>query len=220
MVSDAAGNVHRDLLLRNFVGSGSNPLMRKDAIYRVGGYTLDPALASCEDWKLYLDLSERYEFEVVGEPLVGYRQRDDSMSANIMKMILAHKAILEDSLERHPELPGRIRHQSMCRLACWLISKQGKFLTSGESWSKVFGVIRQVPYLLLDPMFYWMIFRFPIRRPEQLLRLFLPGYSARMQTNKQKKRVPFPAAAPSAHPEAALGSRPGSMVASRRARPI
>ena len=51
----------------NFVGSCSSVCVRADAFRALGGF--DPELPSCQDWELWLRLSQRGRFAFVAEPL-------------------------------------------------------------------------------------------------------------------------------------------------------
>ena len=71
----------------NFVGNGSCPLIRSDALKAVGGYatSFDDA-GGCEDYELQLRLAASFTVEVVTEYLVGYRVAPNSMSSDPDRM--------------------------------------------------------------------------------------------------------------------------------------
>jgi GT2 family glycosyltransferase len=52
------GNVYANLLVWNFLVSGSNPLIRRQALESVGKF--DPTLTHGEDWELYLRLAANW----------------------------------------------------------------------------------------------------------------------------------------------------------------
>ena len=79
-----AGDVYPHLLLSNFVGSGSNMLVRRVAADSIGGF--DTTLHSHEDWDYYLRLSQQWLFAVVSEPQILYRKREDSVCSNFEVM--------------------------------------------------------------------------------------------------------------------------------------
>ncbi|MGL4503477.1 MAG: glycosyltransferase family 2 protein, partial [Planktothrix sp.] len=60
------GNVYPALLVQNFLESGSNPLIRREAFAEVGGF--DPSLLGGQDTDLYIRLAARYPF--IGVPVV------------------------------------------------------------------------------------------------------------------------------------------------------
>lgn len=78
------GNVYADLLIKNFLQNGSNPLVRKEAIASVGLF--DPTIKSCEDWDYYLRLARNWPFVLVPKVQVIYRQSLNSVSSNIEVM--------------------------------------------------------------------------------------------------------------------------------------
>lgn len=79
--SSFEGNVYADLLVRNFLHNGSNPLVCRRAIESVGFF--DPTLKSCEDWDFYLRLAARWSFVLVSKPQIIYRQSSTSMASKI-----------------------------------------------------------------------------------------------------------------------------------------
>jgi glycosyltransferase involved in cell wall biosynthesis len=78
------GNAYPKLLNGNFLESGSNPLIRKAAIDRVGGF--DPALRTATDWDMWLRIAACYPFVCVPTPQIYYRVLLDSVSANLPQM--------------------------------------------------------------------------------------------------------------------------------------
>lgn len=66
------GNIYSKLLLKNFIGNGSNILARREAIESVGEF--EPNLNFCEDWDYYLRLAAKWDFTLVREPQILYRK--------------------------------------------------------------------------------------------------------------------------------------------------
>jgi glycosyltransferase involved in cell wall biosynthesis len=75
------GNILPELLIRNFLNSGSNPLIRRKAIESVGEF--DPACTLCADWDFYLRLALHWPFVVVPKYQIRYRLSPDSSSAKV-----------------------------------------------------------------------------------------------------------------------------------------
>jgi len=110
-VPEYSGNVYPFLVLYNFVGNGSTPLLRRSSVLQAGGY--DKSLRArggegCEDQLLYLLLAERYEAALVPAFLVGYRMSTSNMSNNTWQMSRGHDLVIEAVRARHPELPRRL----------------------------------------------------------------------------------------------------------------
>jgi glycosyltransferase involved in cell wall biosynthesis len=78
------GDVWEPLVLADFIGSGSNPLIRTEALKQVGGF--EPSLPPAEDWDLWLRLAKRYPFAVVPRVQILYRVASHTTSFNIWRM--------------------------------------------------------------------------------------------------------------------------------------
>jgi glycosyltransferase involved in cell wall biosynthesis len=95
------GDVFATLLVRDFVESGSNPLIRAEALAEVGGF--DESLPAVEDWDMWLRLAARYEFVCVPSPQILYRVSSSSMSSNVWKMEAGSLQVIERAFAVAPE---------------------------------------------------------------------------------------------------------------------
>jgi glycosyltransferase involved in cell wall biosynthesis len=95
------GDVYAKLLLRDFVESGSNPLIRRQALTEVGGF--DESLNLAADWDMWLRLAARYEFVAVPSSQILYRVSPNSMSSNVWKMEAESLQIIERAFAVAPE---------------------------------------------------------------------------------------------------------------------
>ena len=64
------GRVYGELIVDNFIGSTSFPLLRTSALREIGGF--DPLMLSAQDYDVWLRLSEKFTVSHVEEPLVIY----------------------------------------------------------------------------------------------------------------------------------------------------
>ncbi|MEQ9626112.1 glycosyltransferase [Coleofasciculus chthonoplastes] len=96
----ANGNVYAKLLLLDFIESGSNPLIRRDALEAVGGF--DESLLAAQDWDMWLRLAARYHFVAVPQPQILYRVSPHSMSSNILRQELASLTVIERTFAQTP----------------------------------------------------------------------------------------------------------------------
>ncbi len=99
------GDVFNTLICHNFIGNASATLIRRECLDAIGGY--DPSLKArqaqgCEDWDLYLRLSECYQFRAVPELLVGYRKVHNAMSCDYTQMARSHRLMLQAIQQRQP----------------------------------------------------------------------------------------------------------------------
>jgi glycosyltransferase involved in cell wall biosynthesis len=129
------GDVYAALVLHNIVGNGSTPLVRRKCLIECGGF--DSALRArhaqgCEDLKLWLAIAERYDFTLVPEFLVGYRQRRDSMSRSVGEMKRSYRLVIEPAKELHPEIPACVFRWSRAKFCFYLAENCA---TSGRKWT-------------------------------------------------------------------------------------
>ena len=96
------GRAYEKLLLRDFVESGSNPLIRKQALDEVGGF--DQSVNPAEDWDMWLRLAAHYDFVVVPHPQILYRVSSNSASCDVWKMEASSLLILERAFAQIPSL--------------------------------------------------------------------------------------------------------------------
>jgi glycosyltransferase involved in cell wall biosynthesis len=105
------GDVYAALVLTNFLGNASVPLLRRDLAEAVGGW--DPSLRAqeaqgCEDWQFYLRLAARARFALEPAFLVGYRQSPGAMSRQLASMRRSYNLVLREVSDRAPRPPADI----------------------------------------------------------------------------------------------------------------
>jgi glycosyltransferase involved in cell wall biosynthesis len=120
---NARGDVYAQLVCANFIGNASSPLVRRSSLQEVGGYdaSLRAQLAQgCEDYRLYLEIAERWEFDLVPEYLVGYRTAEGSMSRNHISMARSWEIVMAETRNRHSELPPQLFRWGAGNFYRWL----------------------------------------------------------------------------------------------------
>lgn len=133
-VSELEGNVYEALVYRNFIGNASAAMIRRACFEKVGGY--DPKLKQqnaqgCEDWDIYLRIAKFYQFRVVREFLVGYRQLIGSMSSDYTAMSKSHLLVMNDVQKQRTDIDCVIYQLSKSNFYIYLASKSS---TSGNHW--------------------------------------------------------------------------------------
>jgi glycosyltransferase involved in cell wall biosynthesis len=150
------GQVYEQLLLGDFIGSGSNPLICKEALLSVG--TFDEALLGGQDWEMWLRLASQYSFAVVPRDQVLYRKSSVSWSANIERQERGYKQVIEKCLSTAPEQLRKRRNEiignryrlltfdvlgrGINRRQCWVATRylwtalkyQPRFLKDNVTW--------------------------------------------------------------------------------------
>lgn len=105
-----SGSALIQLAFQNFVGNGSAPLLRRDAVLAAGGY--DESLRArdgqgCEDLLLQLRIARDWPVMGVPEHLVGYRVQPGTMSKNVAQMARSWELVYAE-LERQGSVPRRV----------------------------------------------------------------------------------------------------------------
>jgi glycosyltransferase involved in cell wall biosynthesis len=104
-----AGEVIPQIFERNPVVSGSNPLIRRQALIDAGGYDTRLRAAGaegCEDHLMCCRVAANYLFAVVPEHLVGYRISQKSMSANRTRMMRSWLMVQDEMTRMYPQHRG------------------------------------------------------------------------------------------------------------------
>lgn len=114
------GNVHRDLLIKNIIVNGSNVLLKREVVERVGGF--DPNISACEDWEYWLRIAPYFEFVVVPKPQIFYRLSSTTLSSKIDKMEKYHLSVLEKAFQAAPPHLQYLKPQAMSELY-WFIAQ-------------------------------------------------------------------------------------------------
>lgn len=105
------GWVYDSLILNNYVGSTSYPLIRTECLRAIGGF--DPLMQSVQDGDVWLRLAQKYQIDCVEQILVRYhRHEGERITTNVAKKIAGFERLNEKNmpyLEKHPKAYG-IRH--------------------------------------------------------------------------------------------------------------
>lgn len=127
--STIEGSVHDALVYKYFIGNASSSLIRRACFEKVGGYNCKFKLENaqgCEDWELHLRIAQYYQFKVVPEYLVGYRQIASSMSCNYEAMAKGHSLIMEDVRRYHSKVPEKVYYWSSSNFHIYLAVKSNR----------------------------------------------------------------------------------------------
>lgn len=111
-----SGRALRQLAYENFVGNGSAPLMRREAILAAGGYdsTLRARQAQgCEDLLLQLLIARSWPVVAVPEYLVGYRVQPGTMSRDAAQMRRSWELIFDELRQRRVDVPERVARRAI-----------------------------------------------------------------------------------------------------------
>jgi glycosyltransferase involved in cell wall biosynthesis len=113
--SKIEGEVYTTLLLHDFIANASSVLFRRNCCDTVGAYNSQLKAQNGqggEDWDLYLRIAEHYQFRVVSQFLVGYRQLPNSMSKEYSQMARSRELIWQSIRCKYPHIPTSIERLS------------------------------------------------------------------------------------------------------------
>lgn len=146
-----AGNVYRELLLSYFIESGSNILIRKEIIARVGYF--DESLQAAEDWDFALRVASCYPIVVVPKVQVLYRQTTVSMSAKISRQETETLKVLEKAYSQAPEHLKPNRKISLGNLYQYLTFRSLESVPNRQQALNGIHCLSQVARY--SPSFFW-----------------------------------------------------------------
>lgn len=151
-----SGDVHANLLLTDCIGSGSNVLVRKQALIDAGKF--DESLPNAQDWDMWLRLSARYQFACVPKTQVLYRVSPASLSSNVQRMEDASMRVIERSFSQAPAALQYLKPYSLGNRYKFLTYRalQGtpKLHKALFASRYFFNAVRYDPYLLRMRLFW------------------------------------------------------------------
>ena len=115
------GKVYSYLLLRDIIGSGSNPLIQQQALLATGNF--NESLQAAEDWDMWIKLSAKYEFIDVPEHQVLYRRSPQSMSSQITRQEQETLKVINHAFALAPRNLQYIKKSSLINVYICLIFK-------------------------------------------------------------------------------------------------
>ncbi len=148
------GDVQANLLVNNFIASGSNPLIRRQAIESVGDF--DPDCAGCADWDYWLRLSAKWHFVVVPKHQIFYRQSSGSMSSTKVKhMEDDGLRVIEKTFQTVPAELKFLKNQSLAWFYQYCAQQYLKQDVSNintllQAEQRLWTAIRLYPQILLE----------------------------------------------------------------------
>jgi glycosyltransferase involved in cell wall biosynthesis len=138
------GDVYEDLILANFIGNSSVPLIRRSILEAIGGWDASLRAANaqgCEDWLLYLKIAERSRVVITPAFLVGYRQLPGAMSRNVLQMSRSYRLTMAQVRSSRPGIARTLLDRSAMEFdmyisrICW---------TSGRRMAALWFMLRSM----------------------------------------------------------------------------
>ena len=99
------GDVFDSLILENYIGSTSFPILKTECLRNIGGF--DPLLQSAQDYDVWLRLAEKYKVNYVNESLSLYHWHEgEQITKNPLKKVNGLERIMKKNrtyLSQHPD---------------------------------------------------------------------------------------------------------------------
>ncbi|MBF2016536.1 MAG: glycosyltransferase [Rivularia sp. T60_A2020_040] len=92
------GDVYAKFLLDDFIGNGSNVMIRREVLMKVNGF--DEILTNAQDTDMWLKLSAITDFICVPKAQILYRIREDSMSSNVLGLEKSNLQVIQRAFAR------------------------------------------------------------------------------------------------------------------------
>jgi len=92
------GYVYKELIINNFIGSTSFPLIRTEMLRNIGGFDIE--MQSAQDYDVWLRLAKKYAVNFIDKPLVKYYfHTGDQITKNPSKKIAGLERIVEKNFD-------------------------------------------------------------------------------------------------------------------------
>ncbi len=92
------GDVYSKFLLDDFIGNGSNVMIRRDVFIEIGGF--DQLLTNAQDTDMWLKLSAITDFICVPKTQILYRIQQVSMSSNVLGLEKSNLEVIQRGFAR------------------------------------------------------------------------------------------------------------------------
>jgi glycosyltransferase involved in cell wall biosynthesis len=139
------GDIYFELLLGNFIISQST-IFRREAVKNI---KYDTSLVYVNDYKFVLDLSKKYQYRFISEPLIKYRVHSGNISSRNSKLWVRDMIRLYiDELKHMGEImPRKIRGTIFYRLSKYFLMRNRRKFSRYYLWQAVMQRPFKVPYL-------------------------------------------------------------------------
>lgn len=108
--SSVKDNVIESILQRNIIGCPSSVLAKTKCLEEVGFF--DTNIQYVEDWEMWIRMASHYQFSVVNEPLVYYRQHPNNWSKNWRLMKEGYQVVIEKAYSLVPNKYQYLKNRS------------------------------------------------------------------------------------------------------------
>ncbi len=142
------GSIWHEVVLKMPVRCGSTPLIRRSCFAEVGGF--ETSLRFAEEWDMWIRIARRFDFAIINEPLVRYRQHPNNMTKSYKQIAPNLERVLERAFQDAPEGGGRIRNEAFARaylFAAWRAYFVDDFSTASTLQQRAFNMYPRLRFV-------------------------------------------------------------------------
>ena len=171
------GDVYQQLLMGDFILSGSNTLIRSQAIQSAGEF--EPTLKSCEDWDYWLRLAARFDFVLVPKYQILYRRTPGAMSSKVEVMKEASQITIERAYNDAPQELQHLKKYTLTNFhrfcASLYLQHRNDNLGIAEAKQHLLSAISLQPKTLLDSLTQKLLIKYLLKKlfPQKLSSYFI-----------------------------------------------
>ena len=115
------GNIRKELIEISLIPCGSIPMVRKVCFNKVGLF--DSTLRFGEDWEMWTRIAADYDFGLIKETLVYYRQHSNNSSKNSQQILPDFDRLIEKMFDSVPQELLAIRAKTYGRMNLYIAWK-------------------------------------------------------------------------------------------------
>nr|WP_263012228.1 glycosyltransferase family 2 protein [Laspinema sp. D2d] len=145
------GNLYEKLLVQNFIHSGSNPLIRREAIASVGEF--DMACASSADWDYWLRLAKHWPFVAVPKYQILYRRSPGSMSSDVERIKRESLLTMDKAYQATPPELKLLKKQTLTNFHKYFAELYLEQINDAQAVKKAQKHLQEA--LFIEPQIFW-----------------------------------------------------------------
>lgn len=115
------GNIRKELIEISLIPCGSIPMVRRVCFDKVGLF--DPTLRFGEDWEMWTRIAADYDFGLIKETLVYYRQHSKNSSKNSQQILPDFDRLIEKMFDSVPQELLAIKAKTYGRMNLYIAWK-------------------------------------------------------------------------------------------------
>ncbi len=115
------GNIRKELIEISLIPCGSIPMVRRVCFDKVGLF--DPTLRFGEDWEMWTRIAAEYDFGLIKETLVYYRQHSKNSSKNSQQILPDFDRLIEKMFDSVPQELLAIKAKTYGRMNLYIAWK-------------------------------------------------------------------------------------------------